>query len=87
LTTARTRTFLTAAVVLALAPAVPMARAADALPSWNDGQAKQSMVDFVGKVTTKGSPDFVPPAERIATFDNDGTLWAEQPLYVRYLAG
>ncbi|MCW2286725.1 hypothetical protein M2323_004494 [Rhodoblastus acidophilus] len=53
--------------------------AADPLPSWNDGPAKQSIIAFVAKVTTAGSPDFVPPAERIATFDNDGTLWSEQP--------
>jgi phosphoglycolate phosphatase-like HAD superfamily hydrolase len=59
--------------------------AADPLQSWNDGQAKQSIVDFVAKVTKEGSPDFVPPAERIATFDNDGTLWAEQPLYFQFL--
>ena len=55
--------------------------AADRLPSWNDGAAKQSIVDFVAKVTKAGSPGFVPPAARIATFDNDGTLWAEQPMY------
>ena len=59
--------------------------AADPLPSWNDGTAKQSIVDFVAKVTKEGSPDFVPPAERIATFDNDGTLWAEQPMYFQFL--
>jgi len=58
-----------------------VAQATDALPSWNDGKTKQSILAFVEKVTTKGSPDFVPPAERIATFDNDGTLWAEQPMY------
>jgi len=51
------------------------------LPSWNDGMAKQSIVDFVAKVTKEGSPDFVPVEERIATFDNDGCLWAEQPMY------
>jgi haloacid dehalogenase-like hydrolase len=55
----------------------------DSLPSWNEGSAKQAIVSFVAKVTTPGSPDFVPAAERIATFDNDGTLWAEQPLYVQ----
>ena len=55
--------------------------AADPLPSWNDSLAKRSIVDFVGKVTEKGSPDSVPQAERIATFDNDGTLWSEQPIY------
>jgi haloacid dehalogenase-like hydrolase len=53
------------------------------LPSWNDGKAKRSIVDFVNRVTTRGGKDFVPPAERIATFDNDGTLWAEQPMYVQ----
>ncbi len=57
------------------------ARAADPLPSWNDGRAKQSIIEFVAKVTNPGSPGFVPVAERIATFDNDGTLWAEQPMY------
>lgn len=53
----------------------------DPLPSWNDAAPKDAIVAFVDRVTTPGSPDFVPPAERIATFDNDGTLWAEQPLY------
>ncbi|BBO76213.1 haloacid dehalogenase [Desulfosarcina widdelii] len=56
-------------------------QATDPLPSWNDGQTKQSILTFVEKVTTSGSPDFVPVAERIATFDNDGTLWSEQPMY------
>jgi phosphoglycolate phosphatase-like HAD superfamily hydrolase len=54
---------------------------ADPLPSWNDGPAKQAIVSFVERTTTAGSPDYVVPAERIAVFDNDGTLWAEQPLY------
>jgi phosphoserine phosphatase len=53
------------------------------LASWNDGPAKQSILDFVRRVTTEGSPDFVPVPERIATFDNDGTLWCEQPLPVQ----
>jgi phosphoglycolate phosphatase-like HAD superfamily hydrolase len=53
----------------------------DPLPSWNDGAAKTSIKAFVGKVTTPGGADFVPPGERIATFDNDGTLWTEQPVY------
>ena len=56
---------------------------ADPLPSWNDGPAKKAIVEFVGKVTRSGSPDFVPPAERLAVFDNDGTLWCEQPMYVQ----
>jgi hypothetical protein len=55
----------------------------DPLPSWNDGPAKQSIVAFVEKVTKQGSPDFVPVPERIATFDNDGTLWCEQPVPVQ----
>ena len=53
----------------------------DPLPSWNEGKAKQSIVDFVDAVTIETSPDYVKPAERIATFDNDGCLWAEQPYY------
>jgi phosphoserine phosphatase len=57
--------------------------AADPLPSWNDTAAKKAIVAFVEKVTKPGSPDFVPPAERIATFDNDGTLWSEQPVPVQ----
>jgi phosphoserine phosphatase len=59
------------------------AQISDPLPSWNDGSAKQAIVDFVGKVTQPGGADFVPAAERIAVFDNDGTLWAEQPMYVQ----
>jgi len=54
---------------------------ADPLPSWNDTGPRKAIVAFVQKVTKAGSPDFVPEAERIATFDNDGTLWAEQPMY------
>ena len=53
----------------------------DPLPSWNDGPAKEAIVEFVADVTGEGSPKFVPPSERIAVFDNDGTLWAEQPMY------
>ncbi len=55
--------------------------AQEALPSWNDTAPRKAIVAFVERVTKQGSPDFVPPAERIATFDNDGTLWAEQPIY------
>lgn len=51
------------------------------LPSWNEGAPKNAIVDFVTKTTTVGSPDFIPVRDRIATFDNDGTLWSEQPLY------
>jgi phosphoglycolate phosphatase-like HAD superfamily hydrolase len=53
----------------------------DPLPSWNDGSAKQSIISFVEAVTFESSPDFIKPADRIAVFDNDGTLWAEQPYY------
>jgi len=53
----------------------------DPLPSWNDGAVKKSITDFVARVTAQGGADFVAPAERIATFDNDGTLWCEQPYY------
>jgi phosphoglycolate phosphatase-like HAD superfamily hydrolase len=54
---------------------------AEPLPSWTDTAPKQAITAFVGKVTKEGTPDFVPPAERIAVFDNDGTLWSEQPMY------
>lgn len=54
-----------------------------ALPSWNDGPAKTAITEFVTKVTQEGGPDYVPPVERIAVFDNDGTLWSEQPMYVQ----
>jgi haloacid dehalogenase-like hydrolase len=59
--------------------------AQDPLPSWNGTAPKKAIVAFVEKVTKEGSPDFVPLNERIATFDNDGTLWAEQPLYFQFL--
>jgi phosphoglycolate phosphatase-like HAD superfamily hydrolase len=58
---------------------------ADPLPSWNDMAPKRAIVDFVARTTKEGSPDFVRPEERIATFDNDGTLWAEQPMYFQFL--
>jgi hypothetical protein len=71
-------------VFLLVVPA-PAARAAeDALPSWNDGPAKAAIIDFVARVTTEGGPDYVPVPQRIATFDNDGTLWSEQPLYFQF---
>ena len=53
------------------------------LPSWNDGATKQAILNFVAAATQEGSPNFVPPAERIATFDNDGTLWVEHPMYIQ----
>ena len=77
-----TKRFATALAVLTLA-ASP-AKAQDPLPSWNDGPNKQAIADFVGRVTRDGSPDFVAPADRIAVFDNDGTLWSEQPMYFQF---
>jgi phosphoglycolate phosphatase-like HAD superfamily hydrolase len=61
--------------------ATPNVRAADPLPSWNGTFPKEAIIAFVERVTTAGSPDFVPPSQRIAVFDNDGTLWSEQPVY------
>lgn len=58
---------------------------ADPLPSWKDGPSKQAIFQFVQEVTDKSSPDYVPPADRIATFDNDGTLWSERPVYFQLL--
>lgn len=69
------------ALVGLLAMAATPGCAAEPLPSWNDGKTRQAIVAFVQRVTKEGSPEFVPPAERIATFDNDGCLWAEQPMY------
>ena len=72
--------FIGVALACALVFAATICRAADPLPSWNEGPAKQSIVAFVQKVTKPDSADFVPVPERIAVFDNDGTLWCEQPL-------
>lgn len=75
-------TFLAFTVALALGE-VAHAEDADPLPSWNEGAAKQSIIGFVADVTDEASSDFVPSEERIAVFDNDGTLWSEQPMYVQ----
>lgn len=72
---------LTVAFMWALTFTANNAHAADPLASWNDGKAKESIIAFVEKVASKSSADFVPASERIATFDNDGCLWAEQPMY------
>ena len=69
------------AFLFVLTLAATVARAADPLPSWNDGAAKKAIVEFVQSTTTQGNPQFVPPAERVATFDQDGTLWVEHPMY------
>lgn len=70
---------------LLLAVVIVAAQAAEPLPSWNDGAARNAIVKFVDTVTTQGSPDFVPEPARIAVFDNDGTLWAEQPMYFQLI--
>jgi len=82
--TTRKLNVIAAAVVLLMASATSVAHAADPLPSWNDTASKKAIIAFVEEVTKPGSPDFVPPAERIATFDNDGTLWCEQPMPVQF---
>jgi phosphoglycolate phosphatase-like HAD superfamily hydrolase len=69
--------------VIALS-SVPVRAQSDPLPSWQDGAAKKAIADFVNRVTTQGAADFVPSAERIAVFDNDGTLWCEQPVYIQF---
>src|SRR5215510_7636335 len=74
------RALLAALLATSLAGSA-FAQASDPLPSWNDGATKKSITDFVARVTAQGSPDFVPSELRIATFDNDGTLWCEQPFY------
>ena len=75
------RLALTLLALLAVGGCATVAR--DPLPSWNEGKSKQAIVAFVDKVTMPGSPEYVSAAERIATFDNDGTLWAEQPMYAQ----
>jgi hypothetical protein len=63
---------------------VALAQPVDPLPSWNDGPAKTRIVAFVQAATDRSGRDYVPPDQRIATFDNDGTLWSEQPVYVQF---
>jgi hypothetical protein len=83
------RVFLRIGVLAAVSMATACAERAidggDPLPSWNDGVAKQAIIEFVGRVTNVNSPDHVSPAERIAVFDNDGTLWSEQPVYFQVI--
>jgi phosphoglycolate phosphatase-like HAD superfamily hydrolase len=74
-----------AAILLGVTSWTAPGLASEMLSSWNDTAPKKAIIAFVERVTKQGSPDFVPPAERIATFDNDGTLWAEQPLYFQFL--
>ncbi len=75
-----------AGLLLAAASGPAMAQTgADPLPSWRDGARKRAILDFLAATTTEGGPDFVPAAERLAVFDNDGTLWVEQPLYTEFV--
>ena len=80
---AKGKSLMVAIVMMALF--VSIAQAQDPLPSWNDTPAKKAIIGFVEKVTKEGSPDFVKPEDRIATFDNDGTLWCEHPMYSQLL--
>jgi len=77
------RRVLLSLAALALSACAQMTPAGDPLPSWKDGAAKDAVVQFVRKTTVAGGPEFVPASERIATFDQDGTLWVEQPLYAQ----
>jgi phosphoglycolate phosphatase-like HAD superfamily hydrolase len=72
-------------VAIVTASICSVANADDSLPSWNDGQAKKAILEFVAAVTDKDNRDYVEPADRIATFDNDGTLWVEYPMYTQAL--
>jgi len=79
----RMKTYAIASIFyfLLLLPATSVPAVTDSLPSWNDGPSRQAITAFVQAVTDKSSPDYVPPSGRIAVFDNDGTLWSEQPAY------
>jgi phosphoglycolate phosphatase-like HAD superfamily hydrolase len=79
----KNRKLIIGLMMLVLAFAATAVHAQDPLPSWNDGPAKQAIIELVQATTTPGSPDFVPPAKRIATFDNDGTLWPSHPMYTQ----
>jgi len=77
-------TALLGTLLLAM-PAAGQPATGDPLPSWNDGAAKQAVLNFVRSATDKGSPQYVPPERRVATFDQDGTLWVEQPMYTQVM--
>jgi hypothetical protein len=83
--TSRIRSRLLAAGLALLCVLGAPARAADPLPSWNDGPSKARIIGFVEAVTDRTGKDFVPEPERVAVFDNDGTLWTEQPAYVQLM--
>jgi hypothetical protein len=78
---AHIKTMRCLALLVIVGVATPAHAQPDPLPSWNDGAAKAAILGFVADVTTESGPDFVPASERIATFDNDGMLWVEQPVY------
>ena len=84
-TSARRQNLMTVALACLVVFMTTTAQAADPLASWNDGPAKQAIIEFVKATTTQGSPQFVPPEERIATFDQDGTLWVEHPMYTQVM--
>src|SRR5690349_5643058 len=85
-TSAHQRGRLMPAMLLALcAASAPGVAQTDPLPSWNDGAAKKAIVAFVQATTTQGGPKFITPEERIATFDQDGTLWVEHPIYTQVM--
>lgn len=77
------KTYVMVTALLLVCSSVARAQS-DPLPYWNDGPNKQAIVDFIQDVTKKGGPNFIPVPQRIATFDNDGTLWAEQPIYFQF---
>ncbi len=85
ITQVRLATFV-ALLALLVAPYAAYAdQESDPLPSWNDGAVKTAILDYVLRVTTEDSPDFIAEADRIATFDNDGTLWVEKPVYTQFV--
>ena len=79
------RVFATFFASVLLTLSMGTVNAADPLPSWNDGASKSAIIEFVGKITRDNSPGYLPEPERIAVFDNDGTLWSEQPAYFQLL--
>ena len=79
----RFRLFVLSFVAIFAVCICSVASAGEHLPSWNEGPAKKSILEFVAAVTNEGGKDYVKPAERIAVFDNDGTLWVEQPIYTQ----
>lgn len=77
------RAMVLASLAFAVSGPIGLAQSADPLPSWNEGSAKQAIIEFIGATTNKSSDRFVPPEERIAAFDQDGTLWVEHPMYTQ----